>query len=158
MPIRFVLLSLSLCLGAACGGVVEPLAPGESPQAPAAVEQAVSTSVAGTALRYLTLNVGNASPQYGCWEYKMCRPEDAADLRAYIQAWQPDILLLTEVYRAAQLTGEVVWTVGSPLGFCEASFGVRFEPPSATAQGYLERMLALRTIPREVTLQFIRTS
>ncbi|MBN1209754.1 MAG: endonuclease/exonuclease/phosphatase family protein [Myxococcaceae bacterium] len=105
MPSRPLLPFLILCLGAACGGSIEPQAPGEPLSAPATVEQAVSTSVAGTALRYLTLNVGNASPQYGCWEYKMCRPEDGADLRAYILAWQPDILLLTEVYRAAQLTG-----------------------------------------------------
>jgi len=26
---------------------------------------------ASTNLRYLAINVGNASPQYGCWEYKL---------------------------------------------------------------------------------------
>jgi hypothetical protein len=30
---------------------------------------------AGVPLRYLAINVGNASLQYGCWEYKLCRPE-----------------------------------------------------------------------------------
>ncbi|HEU4758627.1 MAG TPA: endonuclease/exonuclease/phosphatase family protein, partial [Dehalococcoidia bacterium] len=110
MSTRTAPVLLSLCLLAACGGGVPSPFEADDTGGPgplAAVQQAVSTSVAGTALRYLSLNVGNASPQYGCWEYKMCRAEDGADLRAYILAWQPDVILLTEVYRAAQLTGAV---------------------------------------------------
>ena len=98
----------SLCLAAAACGFPPESDGGGGPVAGeplAAVQQAASISVAGTALRYLSLNVGNASPQYGCWEYKLCRPQDAANLRAYILAWQPDLLLLTEVHHAAQLTG-----------------------------------------------------
>lgn len=64
-----------------------------------------SNSQGATSLRYLAINVGNASPQYGCWEYKLCRAQDVQNLRNYIAAWQPDIIMLSEVYRAAQLTG-----------------------------------------------------
>jgi endonuclease/exonuclease/phosphatase family metal-dependent hydrolase len=60
---------------------------------------------AGVPLRYLAINVGNASLQYGCWEYKLCRPEDVNNVRNYIAAWQPDVIVLSEVYREAQLTG-----------------------------------------------------
>ena len=56
-------------------------------------------------LRYLAINVGNASPQYGCWEYKLCRAQDVQNLRNYISTWKPDVVMLSEVYRAAQLTG-----------------------------------------------------
>jgi hypothetical protein len=62
-------------------------------------------SNAGTTFRYLAINVGNASPQYGCWEYKLCRAQDVQNLRNYIATWKPDIIVLSEVYRAAQLTG-----------------------------------------------------
>lgn len=62
-------------------------------------------SEGATNLRYLAINVGNASPQYGCWEYKLCRAQDVQNLRNYIAAWQPDIIMLSEVYRQAQLTG-----------------------------------------------------
>lgn len=58
-----------------------------------------------TTLRFLAINVGNASPQYGCWEYKLCRASDVADIRAYIATWKPDVIVLSEVYRADQLTG-----------------------------------------------------
>src|SRR4030042_7175592 len=60
---------------------------------------------ASTNLRYLAINVGNASPQYGCWEYKLCRAQDVQNLRNYIATWKPDVIMLSEVYRAAQLTG-----------------------------------------------------
>jgi hypothetical protein len=60
---------------------------------------------ASTNLRYLAINAGNASPQYGCWEYKLCRAQDVQHLRDYIAAWQPDVVMLSEVYRSAQLTG-----------------------------------------------------
>ena len=59
----------------------------------------------GVALRYLAINVGNASPQYGCWEYKLCRSQDVEHLRAYIDAWKPDVVMLSEVLRQGQLKG-----------------------------------------------------
>jgi len=62
-------------------------------------------ALAQTPLRSLAINVGNASPQYGCWEYKLCRAGDVAHLRSYIATWQPDVIMLSEVYRADQLTG-----------------------------------------------------
>lgn len=58
-------------------------------------------------LRYLAMNVGNASPYFGCWEYKLCRAEDVKNIRNYIAIWKPDIILLSEVYRTEQLTGAV---------------------------------------------------
>ena len=61
--------------------------------------------LAGTPLRYLAINVGNASLQYGCWEYKLCRAQDVANIRNYIGTWKPDVILLSEVLREAQLTG-----------------------------------------------------
>src|SRR3972149_3993323 len=63
------------------------------------------STAASTNPRYLAINVGNASPQYGCWEYKLCRAQDVQNLRNYIATWQPDVIMLSEVYRAAQLTG-----------------------------------------------------
>jgi hypothetical protein len=63
------------------------------------------SAVAGPPLRYLAINVGNASPQYGCWEYKLCRLQDVQNLRNYIATWKPDIIMLSEVQSAAQLTG-----------------------------------------------------
>lgn len=61
-------------------------------------------AAASTPLRYLAINVGNASP-YGCWESKLCRPQDVQNIRNYIATWKPDIIMLSEVNRAAQLTG-----------------------------------------------------
>lgn len=54
-------------------------------------------------LRYLAINVGNASPQFGCWEYKLCRAQDVANLRNYIATWQPDVIMISEVYMHKQL-------------------------------------------------------
>lgn len=71
----------------------------------------------GVPLRYLAINVGNASPQYGCWEYKLCRAQDVQNLRNYIAAWQPDIIMLSEVYRADQLTGTAVNGPILPAGY-----------------------------------------
>jgi hypothetical protein len=59
-------------------------------------------------LRYLAINVGNASPEFHCWEYKLCRKQDVENIRNYITNWKPDIILLSEVYRAEQLTGKAV--------------------------------------------------
>ena len=58
-------------------------------------------------LRALFINVGNASPQYGCWEYKLCRPQDVLSVREYIATWRPDVIALSEVLRAEQLTGAI---------------------------------------------------
>jgi hypothetical protein len=58
-------------------------------------------------LRALFINVGNASPQFGCFEYKLCRPQDVANVRDYIDTWQPDVIALSEVLRAGQLTDAV---------------------------------------------------
>lgn len=43
-------------------------------------------------LRALFINVGNASPQFDCFEYKLCRPQDGASVRAYIAERQPDVI------------------------------------------------------------------
>ena len=60
----------------------------------------------GVPLRYLALNVGNFLNLFPpCWEGKLCRKGDVEDLRAYIDTWQPDVILLSEVFREAQLTG-----------------------------------------------------
>jgi hypothetical protein len=59
-------------------------------------------------LRYLAINVGNASPQFRCWELKLCRAKDVKRVRDYIATWKPDIILFSEVYRAEQLTGKAV--------------------------------------------------
>jgi hypothetical protein len=59
-------------------------------------------------LRYLAINVGNASPEFHCWEYKLCRKQDVEKIRNYIATWEPDIILLSEVYRAEQLMGKAV--------------------------------------------------
>lgn len=56
-------------------------------------------------LRALFINVGNASPQFGCWEYKLCREQDVEHVRDYIATWQPDVIAMSEVLRAGQLTG-----------------------------------------------------
>ena len=76
-----------------------------------------AAELTGTPLRYLAINVGNASPQYGCWEYKLCRSGDVANLRSYIATWKPDVVLLTEVYRAAQLTGGMNYGPILPDGY-----------------------------------------
>lgn len=78
---------------------------------------ATEAALAGTPLRYLAINVGNASWQYGCWEYKLCRSVDVANLRAYIAAWKPDVIVLSEVYRAAQLTGTAMYGPILPAGY-----------------------------------------
>ena len=90
----------------------------------AAGESGPSNSVAVTpsapapsSLRYLALNVGNASPQYGCRENKLCREEDVRDLRNYIATWQPDLILLSEVYRQDQLTGTAQFGPILPGGY-----------------------------------------
>ncbi|HEY3446222.1 MAG TPA: endonuclease/exonuclease/phosphatase family protein [Myxococcales bacterium] len=64
-----------------------------------------AASSAPIPLRYLSANLGNASFQFGCWEYKLCRPQDVQHLREYIALWRPDVVLLSEVYRADQLEG-----------------------------------------------------
>lgn len=117
---------LVACIGAisllSCVTDAEDAAIDDGPAVPRAVlaanaATAEAVALAGTPLRYLAINVGNASIQYGCWEYKLCRSSDVADLRAYIAAWQPDVILLSEVYRASQLTGTAVGGPILPAGY-----------------------------------------
>ncbi len=54
-------------------------------------------------LRVLAINVGNASPQFGCFEYKLCRAQDIDHLKQYLDVWRPDVVLVSEVLRAEQL-------------------------------------------------------
>jgi hypothetical protein len=68
-------------------------------------------------LRYLAINVGNASPKFNCWEYKLCRKQDVINIRNYIATWKPDIILLSEVYRAEQLTGKAANGPILPKGY-----------------------------------------
>ena len=70
---------------------------------PAPVESAPVDGPGGVPLRYLAVNVGNFATL--CWETKLCREQDVQDLRDYITAWQPDVIMLSEVVREAQLTG-----------------------------------------------------
>ena len=63
-----------------------------------------------TPFRYLAFNVGNAG--LSCWESKLCDPTVVAHIRSYIDTYQPDIILVSEVYRASQLTGT---DVGGPI-------------------------------------------
>jgi endonuclease/exonuclease/phosphatase family metal-dependent hydrolase len=111
---------LIACIGAgallSCTTDMSPVTDPAEAEAVAASENETS-ALAGIPLRYLAINVGNASPQYGCWEYKLCRSSDVADVRAYIAAWQPDVVLLSEVYRAAQLTGTAVGGPILPSGY-----------------------------------------
>jgi hypothetical protein len=123
---------LIACIGAmamlSCTADVSPMSDRElapAPDAPGLGQSALAGElraevVAGTPLRYLAINVGNASPQYGCWEYKLCRSSDVADVRAYIAAWRPDVILLSEVYRAAQLTSTAVGGPILPAGYTGA--------------------------------------
>ena len=83
----------------------------------APVTAQTSGEPAGVPLRYLAMNVGNASPQFGCWKYKLCREEDVRHVQDYIAAWQPDVVLLSEVYRAEQLTGTEVFGPILPAGY-----------------------------------------
>lgn len=69
------------------------------------------------ALRYLAVNTGNASIQYGCDEYKLCREQDVRHLREYIAAWQPDVVMLSELARGNQLLGTGVHGPVLPPGY-----------------------------------------
>jgi hypothetical protein len=90
-----------------------PLGMASSP-APAA--SAPVDGPGGVPLRYLSLNVGNFGFLF-CWETKLCRPWDVQDLRDYITAWQPDVILLSEVTREAQLTGTEAFGPILPDGY-----------------------------------------
>jgi hypothetical protein len=88
------------------------------------IATAISATEPTNHLRYLAINVGNASPEFGCWEYKLCRSQDVKKVRDYIATWQPDIIMLSEVYRAEQLTGKAVNGPILPPGYtgtCGAS-------------------------------------
>lgn len=58
-------------------------------------------------LRILCANLGNASFKYRSWEYKLHNAEEVSNSNKYITAWQPDILLLSEVYQSAQMNTTV---------------------------------------------------
>jgi len=68
-------------------------------------------------LRYLAVNAGNASPQFGCWEYKLCRACDVKSLHDYIAYWKPDIIMLSEIYSGEQLTGTAMNGPVLPPGY-----------------------------------------
>jgi len=57
-------------------------------------------------LRYLAINVGNLYP--GCWTYKLCDPSVVRSINQYINIWEPDVIMFSEVYREAQLLGSNV--------------------------------------------------
>ena len=68
-------------------------------------------------LRYLSANVGSASLECAPFEYKLCKEQDVQDLRNYIESWQPEIVLLSEVYRKDQLTGTAMFGPILPDGY-----------------------------------------
>lgn len=64
----------------------------------------------GIPLRYLAINVGNVARSLTgpvCWEYKLCQADVVQALRGYIAEWKPDVVMLSEVFEAAQLTHAV---------------------------------------------------
>jgi hypothetical protein len=61
-------------------------------------------SSSGYQLRYLAMNVGNVAVGCDAYENKLCTPEAAQQIRAYITTWKPDVLLLSEVLDEPQLT------------------------------------------------------
>jgi hypothetical protein len=85
-----------------------------------------------THLRYLAVNTGNASPLFGCWEYKLCRASDVKSLHDYIAYWKPDIIMLSEIYSQEQLTGSAMNGPILPSGYtgmcgesCDRNTGAR---------------------------------
>lgn len=68
-------------------------------------------------LRYMAINSGNSSVQYGCWEYKLCRQQDVENLRNYITTWQPDIIMISEIYMSGQLTDSMFYGPILPVGY-----------------------------------------
>ena len=68
-------------------------------------------------LRYLAINAGNVSYRY-CrdFEYKLCTRDTADRLRNYISTWQPDVIMISEVYRATQLKGMALDRNGNDRG------------------------------------------
>jgi len=107
MSIRSLSMCFAAALALACGGPA-----GSDPELSTEARQ-----LAGTPLRYLAINAGNASILYGCWEYKLCRSTDVANLRSYIATWKPDVIMLSEVYRSAQLTGTANYGPILPAGY-----------------------------------------
>ena len=66
-------------------------------------------------LRYLAINAGAFGLE--CWKGKLCREQDVASLRAYIQTWQPDVIMLSEIFRADQLYGTAQFGPILPAGY-----------------------------------------
>lgn len=85
---------------------------GDDPTTTTTTSSTTGEPAAPVTLRALFINVGNASPQFDCFEYKLCRPQDGASVRAYIAEWQPDVIALSEVLRADQLQSA---TDGGPI-------------------------------------------
>lgn len=79
--------------------------------------QQIKTDSSYVPLRYLAINAGNASPQFGCWEYKLCRQQDVENLRNYIATWQPDIIMISEVYMSGQLKDNMFFGPILPPGY-----------------------------------------
>lgn len=52
-------------------------------------------------LRCLGINIGNVG--FNCWESKICEQPVVTNLRNYIQSWNPDIIMISEVYKRTQL-------------------------------------------------------
>ncbi len=64
----------------------------------------LGTAAGTTPLRYMSANVGNAAVGPGtCFEHKLCNATVAANIAAFVTAYRPDVVLLMEVLRAAQL-------------------------------------------------------
>jgi len=80
-----------------------------------AVESAPVDGPGGVPLRYLALNVGNFITI--CWEDRLCHEQEVQDLRDYITLWKPDVIMLSEVTREAQLTGTEVFGPILPEGY-----------------------------------------
>jgi hypothetical protein len=66
-------------------------------------------------LRCLGINVGNVS--FNCWESKLCEQAVVNNIRNYIQTWSPDIIMISEVYRRAQMDSTAFFGPILPAGY-----------------------------------------
>ncbi|MFY9311381.1 MAG: T9SS type A sorting domain-containing protein [Bacteroidia bacterium] len=66
-------------------------------------------------LRCLGVNVGNVA--FNCWESKLCEQTVATNFRNYVQSWNPDIIMISEVYKKAQLEGTEYFGPLLPPGY-----------------------------------------
>lgn len=116
---RGLFLAIGLLGTVGCGTAASSTDDAASPQdaSPAPDLSTVDGLAGPIPFRYLAANLGNASPEYSCWEMKLCRPQDVEHMRDYIATWQPDVLLFSEVLRADQLTGSAANGPILPLGY-----------------------------------------